>query len=350
MAIGLKDIAQECGLSAKAVSDILNHGRTHSYRPETCERVQEAARRLNYRPNRTAQTMRSRRTHMIGFVAPAYSSEGLMNYNIHPFLVGLSHGLTERGYHASLVELKELETGGLDELPSILHERFFDALVIHYGLSPGVRHLLPEFDVPALWWDSGVFEPQDCLYRDERKAGRTVTRRLIEAGHRRIAFFGGHSGWESYLAGGPIHYSLAHRYEGYRAEMRAHGLEETVITGYEKAEFAARLRELEPTALILLGLGAGTALLFDQTAHELGWRIPRELSLAVLDREARLPQRGVLVGGLSYDRYAAGRKAAEMTLQTLETGAPVPSVKLLGDFEMGDTIAPARHVRADKIP
>jgi DNA-binding LacI/PurR family transcriptional regulator len=51
------------------------------------------------------------------------------------------------------------------------------------------------------------------------------------------------------------------------------------------------------------------------------------------------------VGGVSYDRYAAGRQAAEMLFELLtRRDRTVASAKFVGEFCVGDTIghAPAR--------
>ena len=341
MGPGIKEIAEECGVSVHTVSDIINRKRDRGYSAATIERVVEASRRLNYRPNRAAQAMRSRKTREIGFAARNFSPSGeLENYVVYPFVVGLSHGLTEHGYHVSLVELEELEFDDSGALPAIFEEHRFDGLIINYGLSPQAVSRLPAFDTPVLWWDSGIMGAQNCLYRDESEVARRVTRELIQRGHRNIAFMAGERGWQTYLEGGAAHFSLVHRYQSYRDEMRAQGLRDAVLTGYDIAAMATQLRGLATTAVVMRG--ASELAFLSQVAHRLQLTIPDDLSVVACDREARHPTRGFLVGGMSYDRYDAGQQAAAMMLATLRAPKkPMASRVLLGDFEAGDTLAHA---------
>ncbi len=61
--ITIKDVAREAGVSPTTVSHALNHRGQVDAR--TRERVEEAARKLGYRPNRHAQRLRTGEAHMI---------------------------------------------------------------------------------------------------------------------------------------------------------------------------------------------------------------------------------------------------------------------------------------------
>ena len=338
---GIKEIAQICGVSANTVSKILNQGYPNFSRPETRARVFEVARQLDYKPNRAAQAMKARRNRVVGFVAANTSAETgiLHNAVAYPFLIGLSHALTQRGYHVCLVELSEVEISAQAPLPDVLRERFFDGLVLHYGLSPRAAHLLPEFDVPAIWWDSGRFEPQGCLFRNERAVGAQITQKLVDLGHRRIACFFTPGLWRDQQAGRWVHYSFVHRWESYCQILKENGLEPIAIASKDADEVAAEIKKLGVTAVINL---SGSYQVLERAACRLQKRIPRDLSLATFDREARLGREAISIGGMTYDRYGAGQSAAQMLFELLDGAADsIPSIELGGQFDIGDTIAPA---------
>lgn len=72
--VSLKDVASEVKLSPTTVSLVLNSAPTASSIPqETQDRIFEAARRLNYRPNYIARSLRAQRTHTIGVLIPELS-------------------------------------------------------------------------------------------------------------------------------------------------------------------------------------------------------------------------------------------------------------------------------------
>lgn len=340
---GLREIARACGVSTSTVSDILNRGREDKYRPETRELVRTAIRELGYQPDRTAQSMRSRRTRMIGFVAPNLSARGnLENVGVYPFLVGLSHGLTPHGYHAALVEMEEIEPGtsASNGLPPVLRERFFDALVLQYGLSEAAVRFTDNAAVPVLHWDSNAYRPDNCLRRDEEATTRVVMERLIALGHRRIAYLVGVERWERYQAGiHTDHYSFASRYETYASCLSDIGEASAPLTDYLPEKLGEQLLAVKPTALIAPeAIGARAAV---DAALALGWRIPHDLTIVTLDREALVRQLGRNIGGMSYDRVAVGKKAATLLRTLLEGDGTAPSeTDIFGEWSDGQTVAP----------
>lgn len=339
MSTGIKEIAQVCGLSTNSVSDILNRGKRHLYRPETCERVVRVAAELNYRPNRAARAMRSSRSQAVGFLAFNMSAGGMLdNYSVYPFVVGMSHYFTDRGYHVSLVEMKEMQAGEPGQLPEVLRERYFDGLVLHYGVPQNIRDLLAQNEVPVIWWDAGVFEEFDCIYRDETSVGRELTNRLIKLGHRQIAFMVGHNGWKAYQSGEYVHFSYKQRYEAYRAEMLAHGLEPLHIVGYDFDSVAAQLCGQNVTAVVTMGSDRLQSL--TRPCLDLRWCIPEDLTVATCDTEVRRLHAQLSSGGISYDRYETGQRAAAMLHAKIEQpDTPQPSEQILGEFSQGTTIA-----------
>ena len=55
--ISIKDVAKEAGVSTTTVSYVLNRHPGETISAETTQRVQDAARRLNYVPNLNARSL-----------------------------------------------------------------------------------------------------------------------------------------------------------------------------------------------------------------------------------------------------------------------------------------------------
>src|SRR5499425_232216 len=69
-AVTLKSVAASVGLSPGTVSAVLNNAPSSKHIPKaTRERIIAAARKLDYRPNFFAQTLRKQRTLTIGVIA-----------------------------------------------------------------------------------------------------------------------------------------------------------------------------------------------------------------------------------------------------------------------------------------
>ncbi len=92
--VSLKDVAASLKLSPTTVSVVLNYSPLSDSIPqETKDRIFEAARNLNYRPNYIARSLRNQRTHTIGVLIPEMS-EG---YSA-AVLSGVEEKLLQEGY------------------------------------------------------------------------------------------------------------------------------------------------------------------------------------------------------------------------------------------------------------
>ena len=84
MAVRLKDIAEELGLSVVSVSKALRGHKDIG--PETRERVLKRMKELNYRPNLAARALVTGRSFMMGLVVPDL---------VHPFFAEVAKGLSK---------------------------------------------------------------------------------------------------------------------------------------------------------------------------------------------------------------------------------------------------------------
>ena len=86
MTATLRDIAKLAGVNAGSVSRVLqNHPRARAFRPETRQRILEAAQKLHYRRNELAAAIRTgrNRTVAVNGVSPSsIASHGLTAISI----------------------------------------------------------------------------------------------------------------------------------------------------------------------------------------------------------------------------------------------------------------------------
>ncbi|MGI3785204.1 MAG: LacI family DNA-binding transcriptional regulator, partial [Janthinobacterium lividum] len=67
------EVARLAGVSPAVVSYVLNGG-PRPVAPATAERVREAVRQLDYRPNRAARALRVGSTGMVGLILPSVTN------------------------------------------------------------------------------------------------------------------------------------------------------------------------------------------------------------------------------------------------------------------------------------
>jgi LacI family transcriptional regulator len=163
--VSLKDIAKEVGVSTALVSYVLNNLKEGRIRKEVAERIREAARRLNYRPNQVARSLKTQKTNSIGLIladiANPFSSslariiEDEANKLAYTVLFGSSDENPEKferlvdtflnkqvdGLIISPPENSEtaLEQLQKQEVPFVLLDRYFPSLNTNYVLLDNYR-------------------------------------------------------------------------------------------------------------------------------------------------------------------------------------------------------------------
>jgi LacI family transcriptional regulator len=303
----LADVAAEAGVSLKTASRALNA--EYGVAATTALKVQEAARRLGFRPNHFARALASRRTHAaVGLVIPSLSDSfmaavaGSVEANLAPRdlqLISASHSDDGQRQH---------------RITSALVERRVDALVI--VSAPGdASYLQPEIDhgIVVVAVDRPLVGVSvDTVTLDNQAGARLAVAGLVAAGHRRIAVVGfGLRLW-----------TMSERYQGYLSALADAGIpadpDIVCLEDQEPADvqaaFAAMLRSADPpTAVCAIQFRAGRAAI--RAMLEAGV----VLDLTVFDEVADpdllvIPPMTVVES----DPIRLGAAAAAMTLERLD--------------------------------
>lgn len=185
MAVRMKDIAEDLGVSLVTVSKVLRG------KPDvgeaTRKRILARARELNYRPNMLARGLASGKSYTVGLIVPDL---------VHTFFAELATGVSARlrkeAYQlilASAEEEPELERLEIEHLLA----RGVDALLIaSCQYSTSGFQALANSKIPHVLMDR--FLPRfkaPFVGTDDVAAGRIATEHLIQLGRKRIAHIGG---------------------------------------------------------------------------------------------------------------------------------------------------------------
>jgi DNA-binding LacI/PurR family transcriptional regulator len=179
----LKMVADLVGLSSAAVSRVLNGSPAARSIPQaTQDRILEAARQLNYRPNLLARSLRRGRSHTIGVLVPEVS-EGYATL----VLSGLEQGLMQAGYFYFLISHHH-RAELVEQSQAMLIERAVDGIVAID--TPLQRHPpLPTVTVSC----PDRHEWITNIMLNHRRAAELAIDHLVGLGHRRIAIIKGQS-------------------------------------------------------------------------------------------------------------------------------------------------------------
>lgn len=180
----LEDVARLSGVHAMTVSRALrNVGRM---RPETRERIAEAVRKLGYRPDAAASTMRTGRT---GCIAMISSTRLHASYLTPQAMATIIATVARGGGHlAHACVSGEVDAADAAKLPSLLSRRLADGLLLNYthDVPPHFEDFLQRYRLPAVWLNHK--HAFNAVFPDDFGAARKATEQLLAFGHRRIAF------------------------------------------------------------------------------------------------------------------------------------------------------------------
>src|ERR1039458_6772206 len=114
--VNLKVLAEYLGLSPATISLVMNNAPgARSISAITRQRVLEAAKRLDYRPNPIARSLRTRQTFTVGVIVPEFS-EGYFTMLMN----GIEEHLLQSGYLHFVVSHQRSEEH-TSELQSLRH-------------------------------------------------------------------------------------------------------------------------------------------------------------------------------------------------------------------------------------
>jgi DNA-binding LacI/PurR family transcriptional regulator len=179
--VSLKTLADHLGLSPATVSLVVNRSPAASAIPRhTHDRVLQAARRLNYRANFMARSLRKQRSFTVGVLVPEVS-EGYAAL----VMSGIEDLLLQEGYFYFVVSHRH-RADLLDEYPKLLMDRAVEGLI---GVDTPCRHTLPIPLVSVSGHENtrGVIN----IMLDHQRAAELALEHLYRLGHRHIAFMKG---------------------------------------------------------------------------------------------------------------------------------------------------------------
>lgn len=286
------------------------------------QRVLQAARELQYRPNMVSASLRTGTTHTIGFISDTIATS--------PFAGDLIKGSLEaardRGFLLFIGET-EGDSGLEGTLLQAMHDRQVDGVILASMYTRAITVPKALQGPAAVLLNAVSARPSaiPSVVPDEPEAGRAAARVLIDAGHRDgIHLIGAGPGIRNVPRGG---LAARERLTGIRAVLAEAGA--TIASAelchewqpeYGFAATRAVLRRARPRALICfndrLALGAYEAL------HAEGLEVPHDVSVVSFDDDPLASWVRPRLTSLALPHYELGRKAIDVLFGEIDRGAP----------------------------
>lgn len=319
----IQDIAQAAGVSKSTVSLVLQG--SSRIKPDTADKVREAAQALGYVYNQGAAMLRGKRSTTIGMVI-----NDLTNPFFVELLVAIERVLTQSGYTtlmAHTAESAETQTRVLQSM----REQNVAGLIMSaaLGTADTLAADIASWGIPLVLVMRPMDDNVDTVGVNNEYGFALATSHLIAQGHTRIAFVGNRKG-----------YTVAtQRIAGYMAAMREHGLpvsDEWLIDvelsphGGREAVRSVFAMKPRPTAVVCYNDQVAIGVL-----HELdtmGKRAGKALAVAGCDNivaaehtnpplttlAAGANKLGMIASGILLDRLATPRLPGTPAIQHFE--------------------------------
>ena len=273
-AFSIKDIARAASVSHSTVSRALRNSPLVS--AETADRIRRIAAESNFRVSAVGRSLATGRTYSIGVVASSIAD---------PFVGEIVSGIEEaanaRGYSVILATSKGDPEQEIKVVQTFEERRVDGLLLTSSRVGMVYSALLSDTKIPIVVLNNPqAAETGYSILVDHKGASQAAVRFLGQLGHRRIAYIGDSTGFQSNTA----------RHDGYRQSLEDLGLpyrSELVVargSGPEGGRFAMdQLLALSdpPTAVFCYNDMIAVGVLASARSHRLG--VPDDLSVVGFD-------------------------------------------------------------------
>jgi len=179
-----KSIAAHLNISRTTVAEIIGGRAAHRYNAETRRKVLEAAKHLNYRPDRSAQAIRRGRSNLIGIIhfGGAYEVSRQMRYY-------LAQAVHAHGYDVSITESNNLyDQQGHGTIERLLASRVEGIIISHSIEAFGIEEIqiLKSAGIPLVTLSGQEEWHIPTVDTDIRGAMRRMVRHLVQIGHKKL--------------------------------------------------------------------------------------------------------------------------------------------------------------------
>lgn len=319
---GIRAVAAAAGVSVTTVSHALS-GRGH-VSALTRLKVEEAAARLGYAPNRIASALRSQRTQVMGFISEEIATTPFAG----KILLGAQDAAAELGLMLMIINI-ERDATEHDQIDALLAQQV-DATIFASSSHRQIQTPLsldPRKTVLVDAFDRARSSPS--VVPDEVGIGLMATRRLLDSGHTHIV----------HISVDEKEPSVDGRGRGYFSAMSEAGLRGRSVTAPGPADAEAGRRatrqaiQYEPELTAVFAFNDQMAMgVYQELSLDPRITIPREVSVVGVDDLELVA--GALVPGLTtvaLPHVEMGRLAVEIAAQARnEYVGHAPVVRLPG--------------------
>ncbi len=322
MIVTIHDVAKKSGYSITTVSRALNG--YDDVNEKTREKIIEVAKELNYKPNRVARSLVSKKVDTIGLFVLGRTS--FQQGFIFDIVSGLMDEVSEHDFDLLIFGTQSLKTG----LPfqQLCHQRGVGGAVITgLKINDPIIKELEKSEVPTVLVDVPIKgEKATYITFDNQQGAIQAIDYLASLGHKNIGFINGHmEAWVCF-----------ERFDGYKKGLAKNNLpfkEEYIFNGDFTKESgrkgAKKLIERNPelTAIFVASDVMAVGALEELVAK--GFDVPKDISIIGFDDQDFAAFTYPTLSTIRQNVYPLGRMAAKNIIQLITDPKYQPEANIL---------------------
>lgn len=175
------DIAKLAGVAKSTVSRYLNGG---SVGEATKKKIEQAINETGYTPNPFAQSLKAKKTNIIGTIVPRLDS-----YASSQTLIGIDEQLKEMNYQMLISNTSQNLEREIESIYSFANQKIAGIILLATEITDRHIEAFETVNVPVLLIGQ-EHENYHSLIHDDFYAGYEMGRYVLEKGYRKIAYLG----------------------------------------------------------------------------------------------------------------------------------------------------------------
>lgn len=178
--VTIKDIAHKAGVAKSTVSRYLNGG---SVSKKTKAKLDEIVNETGYAPNTFAQSLKAKKTNMIGTIIPRLDS-----FATNTILASIDEELRNKQYQLIITNTNQNVKREVENIYTLAKQKVDGIILLATVVTPAHRKAIAEVNIPVLLLGQSA-EGLNTIVHQEYEAGYKLGSYATELGHKDFLYF-----------------------------------------------------------------------------------------------------------------------------------------------------------------
>lgn len=177
----IADIAKKAGVAKSTVSRFLNGG---SVSNATRQKIELVIQETGYIPNSFAQSLKAKKTSMIGTIVPRLDS-----FSASQTVAGMDEELRKHGYQLLIINASQDLSREIEALYDLARQKISGIILFATQVTDTHLAAIQDIGIPVILLGQQHKDVHSMIYNDYA-AGYDMGRYVLSKGHRHIAYIG----------------------------------------------------------------------------------------------------------------------------------------------------------------